>query len=110
MRIPAWVTLAFAVFVIAFGSYRIYLATRRRTENESDAQRGGPLGAGLYRMKPRTQLLVGIVYLLLGAALIATTFGWNPIGGAFGPKTVKPAHSQAPTSTGIPIDHLPKPR
>ena len=27
-----------------------------------------------------THLLVGVVYLLLGAALIATSFGWNPMG------------------------------
>ena len=28
---------------------------------------------------------IGVVYLMLGGALIATSFGWNPFGDAFGP-------------------------
>ena len=76
MQIPAWLTIAIAAVVIIFGAYRIYLATR-----SSDAEREERKRSGLYSMSKRTHLLVGIVYLLLGGGLIATTFGWNPFGG-----------------------------
>jgi len=86
MQIPVWLTLGVAVLVIAFGSYRVYLAFFRSKEQAEQARRRG----GLYGMPRRTQGLIGIVYLLLGGALIATSFGWNPLGGLFGPETNKP--------------------
>ncbi len=61
-------------------------------------------------MGKRTHLFVGIIYLLLGAALIATSFGWNPLGNTFGPDTEKPAKDNAPTKTGVPIDQIPAPK
>jgi hypothetical protein len=80
-------TLAIAIIVLVFGLYRIRLAMRK-PDPENDAKRGG-----YYRMAPRTHALVGIVYLLLAGALIATTFGWNPLGGLVGPSpsTTSPA-------------------
>ena len=94
MQIPRWLTLGVAVFVIVFGSYRVYLAFFRTKTQEEQAKRRG----GMYGMPRRTQGLIGIIYLLLGAALVATSFGWNPLSGLIGPDTQKPAASEtAPT-------------
>ena len=95
MQIPRWLTLGVAVLVIAFGSYRVYLAFFRSKVQEEQAQRRG----GMYGMPRRTQGLIGIVYLILGAALVATSFGWNPLSSLIGPKTEKPAATDtAPAS------------
>ena len=106
MRVPVWLTLGVAIVVLAFGGYRIYLGTRKRVAGDEAAQ-----GArrGYYRMSPRSHLLVGVIYVLLGAALIATSFGFNPLGGVFGPSTQAPPKSQAPTTGGVPIDTIPQP-
>lgn len=105
MRIPVWLTLGVAILVIVFGAHRIRLSFRSE-EQEQRAQQQ----KGLYAMRRSTHRLVGIVYLLLGAALVATTFGWNPFGGLFGPDTEVPAKEKAPTSTPMPIDQLPPPK
>ena len=65
---------------------------------------------GLYAMSKRTHLLIGVVYLLLGGALVATSFGWNPFGNLLGPDTEVPSKDKAPTSTRMPIDQLPPPK
>jgi cadmium resistance protein CadD (predicted permease) len=101
MRIPVWLTLGVAALIIIFGVYRITLS-RRSDEDEARAQKR----KGLYGMARRTHFLIGIVYLLLGAAIVATSFGWNPFGNFFGPSTEEPAKDKAP-SKGIPIDKLP---
>jgi hypothetical protein len=103
VRIPVWLTLAIAALVIIFGAYRIYLATRPTNENPEEPRR-----RGFYSMSKRMHLFVGIVYLLLGAGLIATSFGFNPFGGSIGPSTETPAKDKAPTKTGVPADQLPK--
>ena len=113
MRIPVWVTLGVALLVIGFGSYRIWLSLRPEPPKEEDAKpvTGMPsrslFAGGFYRMGKRTHLFVGVIYLLLGAALIATSFGFNPLGDAFGPTTEKPSKDNAPTKGGVPIDQLP---
>lgn len=96
MQIPVWLTLGVAVLVIAFGSYRVYLAFFRTKVQEEQARRRG----GMYGMPRRTQGLLGIVYLILGGALIATSFGWNPLSGLFGPKTQRPAATQSGSGAG----------
>jgi hypothetical protein len=103
VRIPVWLTLAVAALVIIFGAYRIYLATR-----PSDEKSEQPRRRGLYSMSKRTHLFIGIIYLLLGAGLIATSFGFNPFGGSIGPSTEAPSKDKAPTKTGVPADQLPK--
>lgn len=103
MRVPVWLTLGIAALVLIFGVYRIRLALRSDTDNEKAKAR-----KGLYAMGRRTHLLIGVVYLLLGGALVAVSFGWNPFGGAFGPKTEVPAKDRMP-SKSIPIDSLPPP-
>lgn len=102
MRIPVWLTLGVAILVIAFGVHRIRLSFRSEAEEDRARQR-----KGLYAMGRRTHRLIGIVYLLLGGALVATTFGWNPFGDMFGPSTEVP--KEKPTSTNVPIDQLPPP-
>jgi hypothetical protein len=90
MQIPVWLTLGVAVLVIAFGSYRVYLAFfRTKTQDEQARRRGG-----MYGMPRRTQGLLGILYLVLGGFLVATSFGWNPIAGLWGPATQKPAATE----------------
>jgi hypothetical protein len=74
MRIPVWVTIAAAVFVLGFGAFRIYLAVKKP---DPEAQPK----SGLHRMGRRMHALIGTVYILLGIALVATTLGWNPLGG-----------------------------
>lgn len=105
MRIPVWLTLAVAILVIAFGIHRIRLSFRSADEEARARQR-----KGLYSMGRSTHRLIGIVYLLLGASLVATTFGWNPFGDLFGPATEVPKAQDKPTSTNIPIDQLPPPK
>ena len=53
-------------------------------------------------MSPRTHLVIGVVYLLLGGALIATSFGWNPFGSMFGAKADEPRRT--PTPPTHPVD------
>ncbi|MGE0397165.1 MAG: hypothetical protein AB7T06_10630 [Kofleriaceae bacterium] len=101
LRLPIWLTLGIAALVIIFGVYRIILS-RRSDEDEARAQKR----KGLYSMARRTHFLIGIVYLLLGGGLVAASFGWNPFGNFFGPKTEEPSKDKAP-SKGIPVDKLP---
>jgi hypothetical protein len=81
MRVPVWLTLGVALLVCLFGAYRIRLAFRSDAEDERARQR-----KGLYAMGRRTHFLVGLIYLLLGGALVATSFGWNPFAGVLGPR------------------------
>lgn len=104
MSIPVWLTLGVAILVILFGVHRLRLSFRSAEEEERARQR-----KGLYGMGRSTHRLVGIVYLLLGAALIATSFGWNPFGNMIGPSTETPAKDKAPTTKTLPIDQLPPP-
>jgi len=120
VRVPVWVTLGVALLVIGFGSYRIWLSLRPEPPKDDDKPvtdkpvTGMPsrslFAGGFYRMGKRTHLFVGVIYLLLGAALIATSFGWNPLGNAFGPDTEKPSKDNAPTKGGVPIDQVPAPK
>jgi hypothetical protein len=102
MRVPVWLTLGVAALVCIFGAYRIRLAFRSDEEDQRARAR-----KGLYAMGRRTHFLIGVVYLLLGAALIAVSYGWNPWGGMFGPPTEAPSKDAAPTKGGVPIDQLP---
>ena len=104
MRVPVWLTLGVAFLVCAFGAYRVRLAFRSDEADERARAR-----KGLYAMGRRTHLLIGVVYLLLGAALVATTFGWSPFDGLIGPSTSAPAKGAAPAKPHtIPVDQLPQ--
>ena len=82
MRLPVWLALGIAALVIIFGVYRMRMAFRSDDEDTRAKAR-----KGLYAMGRRTHFLIGIIYLLLGGALVATAFGWNPFGNWFGPTT-----------------------
>ncbi len=102
MRVPQWLTIGVAVIVVVFGVYRMRIAFRSDEEDQRAKAR-----KGLYAMGRRTHFLIGVVYLLLGSALIATSFGWNPFGNLFGPGTDKPTKDTAPSKPGsIPADGL----
>lgn len=105
MRVPVWLTLGVALLVCVFGLYRIRMAFRSDEDDQRARER-----KGLYGMGRRTHFLIGVIYLLLGAGLVATTFGWNPLGGLIGPRTEPPAAGAAPSKPGsVPIDQLPQP-
>ena len=99
MRVPVWLTLGVALLVIAFGVHRLRLSFRTEEDESRARQR-----KGLYGMGRRAHRMFGLVYLLLGAALIAASFGWSPFGDLFGPRTEAPPKEKAPTSTPVPID------
>src|SRR5687767_11917308 len=102
MRIPVWVTLAVAALVIGFGGYRLFLGLRKDRDLDTPKR-------GLYGMSKRTHLIIGTFYLLLGAGLVATSFGWNPFGSAIGPDTEEPKQGEEPSKPGsVPIDQLPE--
>lgn len=102
MAIPVWLTIAIAVFVTGFGAFRIYLALKRPAGEEEPPRRG------FYRMGRRTHALIGVVYLLLGGALVATTLGWNPFGEMFAVDSKSPPKDEAPQTAPVPVDQLPK--
>jgi uncharacterized iron-regulated membrane protein len=104
MRVPQWLTLAIAVVVMIFGAYRLWLATRKQPADEPD--RPGRK-RGFYGMSKKTHLAIGVMYMLLGGALVATSMGWNPFAGAVGPDTVTPTKDTAPSKT-VPPDGIEK--
>lgn len=75
MHVPVWLILGGGLVVCAWGAYRVRLGLRSDQQDEHTRPR-----RGLHAMARRTHLFVGIVYLLLGAALIATSLGWSPLG------------------------------
>ena len=102
MRVPVWLTLGVALLVCLFGAYRIRLAFRSDEEDERARQR-----KGLYSMGRRTHFLVGLIYLLLGGALVATSFGWNPFAGVLGPRESprkEPTSTMKPATTRVAPD------
>ena len=102
MRIPVWLTIAIAILVTGFGAFRIYLALKKSDEIEN-----APRRAGFYRMGKRTHFVIGAMYLLLGGALFATSFGWNPFGDMFAVESKTPPKDEAPSKTPVPVDQLP---
>jgi len=79
MRVPQWLTLVVAALVIFFGLYRLRIAARSAEEDRRATAR-----KGLWALPRRTHALIGVIYLILGGALVATSFGWNPFAGVFG--------------------------
>ncbi|MEO8845754.1 MAG: hypothetical protein ABI591_23205 [Kofleriaceae bacterium] len=97
MRVPPWVTLAVAVLVIVFGLYRLRMSLKKV---DPEATKKSVMGGGFYRMSPKAHLVIGLLYLALGGALIATTFGWSPLGGLTG----KPDEPPAPHKHSVGIE------
>jgi hypothetical protein len=91
MRVPQWLSLLVAAWVIVFGVYRIKIALDPKTDERRAAGK-----KGIFAMQRRTQALLGVIYLLLGGALVATSFGWNPISSVTAPDTHGSNGSGAP--------------
>ncbi|MSP17637.1 MAG: hypothetical protein EXR73_13715 [Myxococcales bacterium] len=70
LTLPRWVVFATAVLVLIFGAYRLFLGFRSRENEVAAVERGG-----LYGRPRRTQLLFGIVYLVMGTMLLLSAFG-----------------------------------
>ena len=76
MSVPRWLLFLVAAWVIAFGLFRIFIGLRPRPRGPE-----GPnfMRRGLYARTPRSHILFGALYLILGGFLIATGFGWAPV-------------------------------
>jgi hypothetical protein len=83
MTFPRWLFFLVAVWVIAFGVFRIVVAVRK-LKQPPEPDRPNFRRRGLLALAPRTHILLGVVYLLLGACLIAMGFGWQPASGCLG--------------------------
>jgi hypothetical protein len=97
MVIPVWLTLGVGILALAWGAYRIRIALRSDQEDER-----ARAGKGLFALARRTHFLVGVIYLLLGGALLATSFGWNPIGNLF-VRAEAPVAPRTPRSVTLPL-------
>jgi len=97
MVIPVWLTLGVGILALAWGVYRIRIALRSDAEDQRARAR-----KGLFALARRTHFLVGVIYLLLGGALLATSFGWNPIA-ALSPRAEAPVRDRPTRATTIPL-------
>ena len=79
MVIPSWIFFLVALWVIAFGLYRIRVALKRPAQLE-EPDRPNFMRRGLYSQSSRTHVLFGVIYLLLGGCLVGMGFGWQPMG------------------------------
>ena len=90
VALPAWIFFLVAVWVIAFGVFRIVVAVRRQKLAAKDPERPNFMKRGLYSLSPRTHILFGVVYILLGGCLVAMGFGWQPGSGCLGAEKQSP--------------------
>jgi hypothetical protein len=74
MAVPPWLLFFFATLVGIWGAYRIKLGLRSKEAEERAMQR-----RGLFGLPRRTHLLIGAVYVLLAAGLVAVGLGWQPV-------------------------------
>jgi hypothetical protein len=101
VRFPVWLTIGFAILVIAFGIHRIRLSFRSDEAEERAVAR-----KGLYGMSRRRHRILGTLYLVLGGLLVATALGFNPFGSLLGPSTETPKKGTEPTEAPLPQDGL----
>ena len=73
MRLPPWLSLAIAGAVILIAMYRLWLAFAGPSDEERKTHRRGMLA-----MPRRQHGAIGLIFLLVAGALVATSFGWNP--------------------------------
>ncbi len=74
MHVPQWLALVIAGAVILFGGFRLYLAFGGPPDEErANARRG------MYAMPRWQHGLVGVLFLVVAGALVATAYGWNPV-------------------------------
>jgi|GEM_PF-2800464 len=73
MEIPQWLMLVIAGLVILFGAYRMFLAVAGPSNEERAKHRRGMLA-----MSRRSHALVAALYFIVGALLLASSFGFSP--------------------------------
>src|SRR5687767_4130058 len=73
--VPRWLLFLVAAWVIAFGVFRIWVGARGRP---SVVEGPNFRRKGLYARTPRSHMLFGALYLIMGGFLVATGFGWKP--------------------------------
>lgn len=73
---PRWIYFVVAFWVLAFGVFRLYLATTRNRRGVDG--RPDHMKRGLFARSARTHALYGVVYLLLGGYLVAIGLGYGP--------------------------------
>lgn len=78
MMIPRWLLFLVAAWVIAFGVYRLRFALQKR-DRDADPERPNFSRKGLYGRSQRSHIVFGVLYLLLGGALVAMGLGWKPM-------------------------------
>ena len=99
MNVPPWLLVVVAIWVIAFGLFRFYLARERRREPEPD--RPNFRQKGFYAQSPRRHAVFGVLYLLMGGVLIAMAFGWQPPIMGRGCSDAQPAAEPAETTIEV---------
>jgi hypothetical protein len=68
--IPLWLSLTVGGMVIAFGTFRIILAFRKPEVQAKAEERGG-----LFGYRRHTNILFGVVYILMGLLLVLPALG-----------------------------------
>ena len=76
MMIPSWLLFLVAAWVIAFGVYRLRVARQKR---DVDPERPSFSRKGMFGRSPRSHIVFGVLYILLGVALVAMGLGWQPM-------------------------------
>jgi hypothetical protein len=99
VRLPVWLPLLVAILVLGFGAYRIWLGLRKDPPASGDepdpaTSSRSVFAGGFYRMGKRTHLFIGTIYLVLGAILLATAFGFNPLAALGGSKATDSAQQK----------------
>ena len=95
--VPQWLALLVAGAVILFAIYRLWLAFGGPSDEERAQER-----RGLLAMPRRQHGAIGIIFLLVAGALVATAFGWNPFRKA--PQQAAPVEKKDPAKgSGIPV-------
>ena len=84
MHVPQWLALLIAGAVILFGGFRLYLAFGGPPDEERAKAR-----RGLYAMPRWQHGLVGVLFLVVAGALVATAYGWNPVATKASPQRIK---------------------
>lgn len=75
MLIPPWVVIVAAIWVLAFGAYRISIAIRLQ-RNPPSPDRPNFSRRGLWGQTPRRHMILGSFYLLMGVILFGMAMGW----------------------------------
>jgi len=74
MQLPAWLTFLVAAMVGIFGIYRFRLGIMPRAKYQELARRGG-----FYRLRQRSHLVVGALFVFMCIFLVTGALGVNPV-------------------------------